>query len=692
LDRCDRPPQMPALGVVSPKRGQDARGPELNYVPALDGIRAIAVIVIMGYHGGLFLTNGGFYSLDTFFALSGFLITTLLVAEWQQSGGIRLARFWARRARRLLPALLVLVVAVVAYVAIFSAPGTYPGLRLDAFSTLFYVANWHFILIGSNYFGHTGPTSPLLHTWSLAVEEQFYLFWPLIVIAVLRTRLGLRLLLGVCIAGALGSAILMAVLYSLADQNRVYYGTDTRAQSLLVGAALSVSLTLLAQRRASPGDPTSTPSAWRATTVSGRRAFVIVGIVGVGVTAALWILVSVNDAFAFRGGFLLAAIATVCVLASVVVAPGSILTRVLTFSPLRYIGRISYGMYLWHFPLVLWITHANTGLDEVPLFAVRFGCTVLIATASFYLVEQPIRQRRFLRSSKAAFAMAPASVLAVVVAVVAATPLAVTAAQSSFRVPEKQTGALYTGPPVKLLLVGDSTAVTLGIGLGAYKRDYDIEMQNSGILGCGLTEGSEYELQGVVAPMASQCSGARGEEQWPEIWKQDIKTFQPNVVMILAGRWEVTNRTYQGQWTNISEPKYADYVRRQLKLAVRVASSKGAKVILLTAPCYNTGEQPNGQPWPEDSPRRLAEYNSLVRQVGSTEPGTTVVNFEAMACPAGHYQSYLDGVDVRYDGVHFTLGGGEVFEPQLFPLVAQLGREQMPAAAEARADSPSRRS
>ena len=103
-------------------------------------------------------------------------------------------------------------------------------------------------------------------------------------------------------------------------------------------------------------------------------------------------------------------------------------------------------------------------------------------------------------------------------------------------------------------------------------------MQNSGILGCGLTEGSEYQLQGVDAPMASACNGAPGDEQWPQIWKQDIKTFQPNVVMILAGRWEVTNRTYQGQWTNILQPEYADYVRRQLELAVRVASSKGAKV------------------------------------------------------------------------------------------------------------------
>ena len=640
----------------------------------------MAVIVIMGYHGGLFLTSGGFYSLDTFFTLSGFLITTLLVAEWQQSGHIRLARFWARRARRLLPALLLLVLAVVIYVALFSAPGTYGGLRLDAFSALFYVANWHFILVGSNYFARTGPTSPLLHTWSLAVEEQFYLVWPLVVIAVVRSRFGLRLLLTVCVAGALASATLMAVLYSPANQNRLYYGTDTRAQSLLVGAALSVSLTLLAKRRSELGAVTSAPSLWRARTRSARLVMIGVGIIGIAITGALWALVNVDDAFAFRGGFLLAAVSTVCVLASVVVAPGSVLTSFLTIRPLRYLGRISYGMYLWHFPLFLWIDHANTGLDDVPLFVVRFASTVVIASASFYLVEQPIRQRRFLRSSKAALAAAPAAVLAIVVAVVAATPLTVTAAQGPFRPPVRQTGPLYVGAPVRLLLVGDSTALTLGLGLLAHQSEYDIDMHNRGILGCGLTEGSEYRLQGVVAPMASACNGAPGVEQWPQLWKQEIDTLQPNVVMILAGRWEVTDRTYQGHWTNILQPRYADYVRRQLDLAVHVASSKGAKVILLTAPCYDTGEQPDGQPWPEDSPERLAKYNSIVRQVGSTEPGTTVVNFEALACPGGHYQSEIDGVDARYDGVHFTLGGGAVFEPELFPVVARLGREQMRAS------------
>jgi peptidoglycan/LPS O-acetylase OafA/YrhL len=654
-----------------------APAPELNYVPALDGIRGLAVVAIMGYHGGVFLTGGGFYSLDTFFTLSGFLITSLIVAEWQSSGHIRLARFWARRARRLLPALLLLLLVVVGYVAIISAPGTYPGLRGDAFASLFYVANWHFIIEGSNYFARTGATSPLLHTWSLAVEEQFYLVWPLVVLAVLRTRLALRLLLFVSVIGAFASALVMALLYSSTDQNRVYYGTDTRTQSLLVGAALSVGLTLWAKRHAGSGDVTSIPSAWKARSPQSRRVFVFVGFAGAAATTALWTLVNVNDAFAFRGGFLLAAASTACVLASVVVAPGSVVARLLALRQLRYLGRISYGMYLWHFPLFLWIDGSNTGLEGVSLFILRFACTVVVATFSYYVVEQPIRQRRFLRTTSKALVVAPASILAVVVVVFAATSVSVTAAPTTFRPPVRQTGPLYTGPPVKLLLVGDSTAATLGIGLSAYQRDYDIKMKNSGILGCGVTNGSEYELQGTVGQMESHCSGAPGAESWTQVWRSDLATFHPNVVMILAGRWEVVNRTYRGQWTNITQPRYAAYVERQLRSAVTLAGSRGAQVILLTAPCYDTGEQPDGQPWPEDSPQRLAKYNSVVREVGSTEPNTTVVNFEAMACPAGHYQTYIDGVDDRYDGVHFTLGGGVVFESALFPLVAKLGREQM---------------
>ncbi len=641
------------------------------YFPALDGVRGIAVLVIMGYHGGVFLTNGGFYSLDTFFALSGFLITSLLVAEWRTTGTLRLRTFWSRRARRLLPALLVLLLGVAVYNALLVPAGTYPHLRSDALSALFYYANWHFIVAGSNYFNQTGATSPLLHTWSLAVEEQFYLVWPLIVLAMLKIFRTLRALLVFCVVGAVASACEMAVLYSPANRNRVYYGTDTRAQSLLIGAALAVVLALWAERSRRVGRVATSPP--------GHRALLAVGVLGLVGSAVLWTTVTFNMAFAFRGGFLLAAVATCCVLMSVVRAPGTPIARFFSLPPLRYLGRVSYGMYLWHFPLFQYVDHARTDLSPYPLFALRTALTIAIASVSFYLVELPIRRGTFLRGWKAWLAT-PAAITATVVAVLAATVVPAAPVSASFTPPKKMDTGIYAGPPVRVLLVGDSTAFTVGIGLGAYQKSYDVKWKDGGILGCGVAEGLEFQLQGVDAPMDSACTGSATTEQWPQVWKGLMNSFRPNVVMILAGRWEVVNRTYEGHWTNILNPTYAAYVKRQLRLAVHVAGSSGAKVVLLTAPCYDTGEQPDGQPWPEDSPARLAVYNKLVRQVAATSKNTSLINFNAMACPGGHYETYLDGVDARYDGVHFTLGGGVVFESRIFPTLVRLGRSEMAQA------------
>ncbi len=659
-------------------------GPSISYIPALDGIRGVAIIVIMGYHAGVFLTSGGFYSLDTFFALSGFLITSLLISEWQRTTTVRLRRFWARRARRLLPALLVMLLGVALFAAYVVPPGTYPTLRGDAFSSLFYYANWHFIANGSNYFNQSALTSPLTHTWSLAVEEQFYLVWPLIVLGVFKLWKSVRVLLMVCVVGALASAVEMGVLYSPGDVNRLYYGTDTRAQSLLVGAALAASLSLWADhrrragtvapgtdriRRRAGGDP-----AWAVQTARGRAGTLAVGLAGVGVSALLWTLVSYNDALAYRGGFLLAALATTAVLFSVVCSQRSVLARCLSVAPLRYVGRISYGMYLWHFPLFIYLDHARTGLTGYPLFAVRVLVTLVVATGSFYVIERPIRQGNMLRGWRS-WAVTPVAVLGTAAALIAATSVPAVAAKA----PPPPASALFAGPQVRALVVGDSTALTLDIGLNEFAtRDYDVKPFNGGILGCGVTDGAEYQEKGVDAPMAVQCRGTPPRSQWPALWKADIAKDHPNVVMILAGRWEVSNRTYDGRWTNIENPTYAAYVQRELRYAVQVAGSGGAAVVLMTAPCYDTGEQPDGAPWPEDSRTRLAIYNGIVRRVAASTPGTSLLNLNAMACPGGQYEEFMDGQQVRLgDGIHFTFTGGNVFAPKIWPFVVSLGRQQM---------------
>jgi peptidoglycan/LPS O-acetylase OafA/YrhL/lysophospholipase L1-like esterase len=672
----------PATVDEIPDPDAPRRAPSLSYIPALDGIRALAIIVIMGYHGGVFLTSGGFYSLDTFFALSGFLITSLLISEWQKTTTIGLRRFWARRARRLLPALLVMLLGVAVYAAFLVPAGTYPTLRGDAFSALFYYANWHFIAIGSNYFDQAALTSPLTHTWSLAVEEQFYLVWPLVVLGVLKLLKSRWALLVVCVVGALASAIEMAVLYSPNDVNRLYYGTDTRAQSLLVGGALAVGLSLWADHRRANGfapiaggrserrlggDP-----AWAASTDVGRQLVLVVGLLGATGSAVLWTVVSSNDAAAYQGGFFLAALATTAVLFSVVCWQGSVLAQVLSLAPLRYVGRISYGMYLWHFPLFLFLDSARTGLTGFPLFALRVAVTLAVATCSFYLVERPIRQGSLLRDWKK-FVLTPAAVFGTAVVLVVATNVPVVTAP-----PPPATSAPKGPPFVKALVVGDSTAETLTIGLSEHASNYGVESFDGGILGCGITSGAEVQEKGVDYPMDPRCSGSPTTTQWPTLWREDLAKDHPNVVMILAGRWEVSNRTYKGHWTNIENPTYAAYVQHQLRYAVQLAGAGGAAVVVLTAPCYDTGEQPNGQPWPEDSRARLAIYNGIVRDVVASTPGTSLLNFNAMACPGGHYEEYLDGQQVRLaDGIHFTFTGGNVFASRIWPFVVKLGRRQM---------------
>jgi peptidoglycan/LPS O-acetylase OafA/YrhL/lysophospholipase L1-like esterase len=646
----------------------------------------VAIIAIMGFHGGVFVTSGGFYSLDTFFVLSGFLITSLLVTEWQQSARIRLGAFWARRARRLLPGLLVMLVGVALFNAFLVPSGTYPTLRADSLSSLFYFANWHFIVDGSNYFIRTGPTSPLIHMWSLAVEEQFYLLWPLIVFGVLRLCRSRPVLLLVCVVGALASAIEMAALYSLADVDRVYYGTDTRAQSLLVGAALAVGLSLWADRRRRSGRALAVGDrrlrtiggdpAWFIQTISGRRGAEAVGWAGVLGTALLWAVVTYNDPFAFRGGFLLAALATAAVLFSVVCAQRSTLARCLSVAPLRYVGLISYEMYLWHYPLFLYLDAARIGFGGLALFGVRAAATLAVATATYYLVGRPIR-RGVLRTGWTVRLVTPVAVAATAIALLAATVTPSVAASSPAPVSAPRPAGSHQ-PKVKVLIVGDSTALTLAIGLSTHASSYGIASTNGGILGCGITTGVEYEAQGVDYPMVAKCSGSPADDQWYRLWADKVAKVHPNVVMILAGRWEVTNRTYKGHWTDIENPTYAAYVKSQLERAVRIAGSSGAHVVLMTAPCYDTGEQPNGASWPEDSRARLAIYNDLVRQVAASAPNTSLLNFNAMACPGGHYEEYIDGQQVRLaDGIHFTFTGGNVFASRIWPDIAAWGRKEM---------------
>jgi peptidoglycan/LPS O-acetylase OafA/YrhL len=393
LDPTPTSPHAPdhEPGPVAPI-ARPAGGPGvMRYRPALDGLRAIAVLAVLAYHWPVSWMPGGFLGVEVFFVISGYLITSLLIGERVRTGTTDLKAFWLRRARRLLPALFTML-ATVSIVWLVWHPTEVAGLRGAVLAAIAYVTNWYLIAVKQSYFASVGRPSPLLHLWSLAVEEQFYFIWPLVLIGLLRVfRRSMRLVLAAVVAGAAASAVLGIVLYHPgADPFRVWFGTDTRAAGLLIGAALAIAV-----------------PPWHMHAAIPRGARWLLGVVGLVALAAMgWMFVHVNefDPFVYRGGFVLLDLVTVGLILALVHPVGTVAARLLAWRPLVWIGRRSYGIYLWHWPIFVL---TRPGLDVTmggwQLLAVRLGATLAAAELSYRLVEMPIRNgavARWLRTRR----------------------------------------------------------------------------------------------------------------------------------------------------------------------------------------------------------------------------------------------------------------------------------------------------
>ena len=366
----------------------------LPYVGGLDGLRAFAVVAVLLYHAGVAAVPGGFLGVDVFFVLSGYLITSLLLAERERTGRIDLLRFWARRARRLLPAAVLVVVASVAAIAILHPREAGP-LRGDAIASLFYVNNWHQILAERSYFDAFERPSLLQHLWSLAVEEQFYLLWPLALGACL-SALGRGRTVAVTLVAGVCSAVFMAFLFQPGtDPSRVYYGTDTHAVGLLVGALLAFAWPLRPL--------VSVPRRRAAAALDAGAA-----LAGAAVLIAMltW---QDYDPWVYRGGIAVVSIAT-AVLVAAIAHPASRAGRWLGVAPLLWIGRRSYGIYLWHWP-VMALTRPGLDVDASPWLVVPLqfaadvrarGGVVQVGRAAVPHPHRPARAARLARPALAA--------------------------------------------------------------------------------------------------------------------------------------------------------------------------------------------------------------------------------------------------------------------------------------------------
>jgi len=639
----------PAAGRLDigswPRRSARPSATAMPYVPALDGLRALAVAAVLLYHGDVSWMPGGFLGVEVFFVISGYLITALLLAERERTGGTAFLQFWARRARRLLPALFALVVAVAVAWLVWH-PEEVARIRGDLAASLGYVTNWYQIIVGQSYVEALGRPSPLRHLWSLAVEEQFYLVWPVALALLVRVTRGRRTPMVIAtLAFAAGSALLGAALFKVGeDPLRSYYGTDTRAAGVLLGAALAIA--------APPWSLRPHLARWSRWLLSLAG---VVGLMGIG-----WMCMRANefDPFVYRGGFLLLDLCTLAVIAALVhpgiTGVGRGVGAALGSGPLVWIGRRSYGIYLWHWPIFV-LTRPDLDVDPAAwygsgwrLLALRIGLTLVVAELSYVFIEMPVRdgrlrawidRRRSMSESTRAtarFRQGWAAVAAVVVMAIVVTGL-VRAPRPPEQIAGVDLAGVVTDDLGNVTDLGDSdldsttTVTTLSPVTAALPPPppptlppiVPVPGQEVTAIGDSVLLGSRHWVNQQFPGVLINAEVGRQFNVLPDLLPalRDYGALRPVVIVHLG--------------TN-GPPTDGDLHRILDELA-------GARRVVLV-----TTHDPRD--WQDDA-------NTRIRQAAVGRPNVVVVDWYAIS--AGHPEWFV------HDGVHLTQDGGQAYAEAL---------------------------
>jgi peptidoglycan/LPS O-acetylase OafA/YrhL len=610
----------------------------IRHEPALDGLRGAAIAAVLLFHAGH--VRGGYLGVDLFFTLSGFLITSLLLAEITSTGGIRLGAFWARRARRLLPALAVLLIAVALYAHFVAATNELDRIRWDGIWTMLYAANWREVFGHADYWAMFSAPSPLQHTWSLAIEEQFYLVWPLVMLVVARRARDVARTTAIVAAtlAVVGSAWLI-LSYNPADPSRSYYGTDTRIAAIAFGALLAALV------------------AWhggRAISVGVQRSIQVFGWAGAATILVMWKTLDGTSDLLYRGGLTVAAISATCVIAAVITRRDGLLARGLSFGPLRALGLISYGAYLYHWPIFVYFDEARTHATGWALTAVRIALTLVAASLSYVFVEQPILRGDFARRARSmtgfvATVVGAAVAVALVASTAGARPIIDPAALDDTAT---ATAAAHRAPPGthRLMLAGSSIAAELAGPLRATPFAGQMIVLNRAVVGCAFPDHiARREWPGEPnARFADQSCGAS--------WQHDVATFAPDAVLYIPGaepgtvRYEFAGtRQFVGACTT---PFLREY-RADLRRHIATLSRQGTTVYLATFAYSGLPFMPDGWDHATDC------VNTIIRSVGSSTTGVHTIDLFAYMCSGGHCRLDAHGVPIRPDGTHYSGRGAE---------------------------------
>ncbi len=611
----------------------------LGYHPSLDGLRGLALVAIIVYHSGLDWAPGAFLSVSTFFTLSGFLITSLLLAEHARSDRVSLKSFWDRRLRRLMPAALVAILGIVGLSIVVADLTQMARLRGDAWASIAYVANWRFIAEGDAYGATFQSASPFTHFWSLAIEEQFYLVLPLLVVGALSLGKGSRRVVATVLGVAAASSVLWANILVAGDAsiNRLYFGTDVRAAEIIAGALLAVWW----MRRP---DPLSERT---------RRTLGVLGPAALVAMVLLWVPADLNDVAFYRGGLAAYSLLTLTVIAGALSGRGPI-PKVLATPALAWIGLVSYAAYLVHYPILLFL--GQRGLEPIWRLAIAVPVTFGLAALSVRFLEGPIR-KGLPASPRTVVVAAVGAATVTAVLVWAATAWAGPVDQADLETAAvlqrflEQTEAQNESDAPRIAMYGDSTAVMTGRGLSELSRQRPEDFVASAgwaELGCGLVDTGSRRVLGEELGVPDSCAG------WEDAWRAAATESPADLAVVQLGPWDVVDTQLEpgGPVLTIGEdPELDAELTERLRNGVDILLEQDSAVVLLAPPDIEMGRvggKSPPTPSPASDPARMQRFREILRTVADGNDRVRVVDLCAWV------QDQPDDDELRPDGVHFT--------------------------------------